>query len=265
VTARILAIALLFLAATTAAGQEAPSADRGGAEAATTAPAGADALSRVVESAEGESGPVRWAVLVTAVGVALAVVLLVTSFTRIVVVLGLLRQALATPQLPPNQVLFGLALLMTVVVMSPVIQDVHADAVAPYLAGEIDRGEMLRIAGDRVRDFMIRQLEAGDNVDEVYLFLDADLTARDDLTWDEVPTTSLIPAFVVGELKIAFNIGFRIFLPFVVIDLLVASVLVSMGMLMLPPVLVSLPLKLLLFVLADGWDLVVGGLMRSFG
>ncbi len=257
-TARALLVMVLLATAATAAGETAglDSQSRTG---------DSDALVSVMESVDTEAGPVRWALLVTAVGVALSVVLLATSFTRIVVVLGLLRQALATPQLPPNQVMFALALLLTVVVMAPVIQEVHDDAVGPYLAGDIDRDEMIPAAAGSVREFMIRQLESAGNVEDVYLFLDEELAARDDLTWGDVPTTALLPAFVVSELKVAFNIGFRIFLPFVVIDLLVASVLVSMGMLMLPPVLVSLPLKLLLFVMADGWDLVVGGLVRSFG
>lgn len=263
-TARMMLIAMLLLPAT-ALGQDAPPASqpdtaRTAGEAATS-----DALTDVIASVESEAGPVRWAVLVTAVGLVLSVVLLATGFTRIVVVLGLVRQALATPQLPPNQVLFALALLLTVVVMAPVVEQVHTEAVGPYLAGEIDRAEMLSASAAGVRGFMVNQLEAAGNAQDVYLFLDDELSARDDLTWGDVPTTSLISAFVVSELKVAFNIGFRIFLPFVVIDLLVASVLVSMGMLMLPPVLVSLPLKLLLFVMADGWDLVVGGLVRSFG
>ncbi|MFP3937476.1 MAG: flagellar type III secretion system pore protein FliP [Phycisphaerae bacterium] len=262
-TGRILLIALLLTPAT-AAGQEGSVSQQSGAPK-TAEATESDALTGVMESAEGEAGPVRWAVLVTAVGVVLSVVLLATGFTRIVVVLGLVRQALATPQLPPNQVLFALALLLTVVVMSPVIEQVHTEAVGPYLAGEIDRQQMVSSAAGSVREFMIRQLDSAGNVEDVYLFLDDELAGRGDLTWKDVPTTSLISAFVVSELKVAFNIGFRIFLPFVVIDLLVASVLVSMGMLMLPPVLVSLPLKLLLFVLADGWELVVGGLVRSFG
>ncbi|MGC9454769.1 MAG: flagellar type III secretion system pore protein FliP [Phycisphaerae bacterium] len=262
-TGRILLIALLLTPAVAVGRQGSATGQAETSE--STEVTESDALTSVLESADAEAGPVRWAVLVTVVGVMLSVVLLATGFTRIVVVLGLVRQALATPQLPPNQVLFAIALLLTVVVMSPVISEVHTQAVGPYLAGEIDRDEMVSSASASVRDFMIRQLEAAGNVEDVYLFLDDELAGRDDLTWRDVPTTSLISAFVVSELKVAFNIGFRIFLPFVVIDLLVASVLVSMGMLMLPPVLVSLPLKLLLFVLADGWGLVVGGLVGSFG
>ncbi len=202
---------------------------------------------------------------ITVLSVAPAILVMVTSFTRVAVVLGLLRQALATHQLPPNQVLFGLALLVTAVVMAPVYRDVHASAVGPYLEGKLAAGDAVRAGEKPVREFMIRQIRGGQNEADVYLFLDEQLAARDKLTWQDVPTTALIPAFVVSELKIAFLMGFRIFLPFLVIDMLVASVLVSMGMLMLPPVLVSLPFKLLLFVLADGWRLVVGTLMTSFG
>jgi len=207
---------------------------------------------------------VQWVLLLTVLAVAPAIVVMVTSFTRIVVVLGLLRQALATQQLPPNQVLFGLALLMTLVVMSPVIADVHRDALGPFLDGRLSRDDAFAAAQARVRTFMIGQVEAAGNTQDVYLFLDENTAARKDLKWSAVPTLSLIPAYVISELKIAFYMGFRIFLPFLVVDLLVASVLTSMGMLMLPPVLVSLPLKLLLFVLADGWHLVAGTLMQSF-
>jgi len=205
----------------------------------------------------------QWLVLATVLGIAPAMAVLVTCFTRIVVVLGLLRQALATQSLPPNSVLFGLALLMTLVVMAPVYQAVHRDAVAPWLADEMDGPTALSAAEVHARGFMIRQIDAQRNVDDVYLFLDADARSRD-LTWSDVPTLSLVPAFVISELKTAFVIGFQIYLPFLIIDMLVSSVLISMGMLMLPPVLISLPFKLLLFVLADGWHRVVGTLMTGF-
>jgi flagellar biosynthetic protein FliP len=207
----------------------------------------------------------KWLAMITVLALAPAIVIMVTSFTRIVVVLGLLRQALATHQLPPNQIIFGLGLLMTLVVMGPVYKDIHAGAIRPYLDGEIDRSAAIKAAETRTRTFLIGQIEGADNVDDVYLFLPDDLAGQDDLSWSDVPTLSLLPAFVVSELKIAFLMGFRIFLPFLVIDMVVASVLVSMGMLMLPPVMISLPFKLLLFVLADGWTLVVGTLMKSFG
>ena len=207
----------------------------------------------------------KWLAVVTVLSLAPALLVMVTSFTRIVVGLGLLRQALATQQLPPNQIMFGLALLMTVVVMTPVYTQVHSDAIAPYLAGELEPAAAVTAGETHIRAFIIKQIEAGGNVDDVYLFLPDDVAAKGELTWRDVPTLSLVPAFVISELKIAFLMGFRIFLPFLVIDMLIASVLVSMGMLMLPPVLISLPFKLLLFVLADGWHLVVGTLMSSFG
>jgi len=205
----------------------------------------------------------QWLILATVLAIAPAMAVLVTCFTRIVVVLGLLRQALATQSLPPNSVLFGLALLMTLVVMAPVYQAVHRDAIAPWLADEMDAPAALAAAERHARGFMIRQIEAQRNTDDVYLFLDDDARGRD-LTWGDVPTLSLVPAFVISELKTAFLIGFQIYLPFLIIDMLVSSVLISMGMLMLPPVLISLPFKLLLFVLADGWHRVVGTLMSGF-
>ncbi|MBS3734457.1 MAG: flagellar type III secretion system pore protein FliP [Phycisphaerae bacterium] len=261
--ARIILIALALTALPTAA----DAAPDGPAET-TTQPASRPGVQidlKQIDSPQAVSGGLKWLALITALSVAPAVMLLVTCFTRIVVVLGLLRQALATQQLPPNQVLFGLALLMTVVVMFPVYQDVHRDAIGPYLDGELTGAAALDAGTTHVRAFMIRQLEASGNGGDVYPFLPDDLAGRDNLTWRDVPTLSLIPGFVISELKIAFTMGFRIFLPFLVIDMLVASVLTSMGILMLPPVLISLPFKLLLFVLADGWHLVVGTLMQSFG
>jgi len=218
-----------------------------------------------LKTPEGTSGVLKWLILLTVLSVAPAIVVMMTCFTRIIVVLGLLRQALATNQLPPNQILFGLALLMTLVVMAPVYKDIHREAVEPYLDGRIDQAAAVAAGKKHVRTFMIRQIEAADNQADVEPFLDDALAARAELTWKDVPTTSLISAFVVSELKTAFWMGFRIYLPFVVIDLLVASVVMSVGMLMLPPTLISMPLKLLLFVLADGWHLVVGTLMQSFG
>jgi flagellar biosynthetic protein FliP len=153
---------------------------------------------------------------------------------------------------------------MTFVVMAPVYANVRDDAITPYAEGRLTGPAALEAGQVHVRRFMIGQIEARGNTDDVYLFLRDDVARRKDLTWADVPTLSLLPAFVVSELKVAFLIGFQIYLPFVVIDMLISSVLISMGMLMLPPVLISLPFKLLLFVLADGWHLVVGTLMRSF-
>lgn len=247
----------------------APASASASAATPTTAPTTPADLVRLLpetETPQGVADTLKWVVLVTVLSLAPAILVMITSFTRIIVVLSLLRQAIAAQNVPPNQVLFGLALLMTVTVMAPVWQNVYSDSVSPYLAGEIDRAAAVEAGEKHVRKFMIRQIEAGGNTDDVYLFLPkTDDAAGEQLTWGDVPTISLVPAFVVSELKIAFYMGFRIFLPFVIIDILVGAVLVSMGMLMLPPVLVSLPFKLLLFVLADGWRLVVGTLMGSFG
>lgn len=212
----------------------------------------------------GLNASMKWIALVTVLSLAPALLVMVTCFTRIIVVLGLLRQALATQQLPPNQVLFGLALLMTAVVMAPVYKDVHRDAIAPCVDGRLSQADAVTAAEGRVRAFMIHQVEQAGNVDDVYLFLDEKTAQQKDLAWRDVSTLSLIPGYVVSELKVAFTMGFRFFLPFVVIDMLVAAVLVSMGMIMVPPVLISLPFKLLLFVLANGWHRVVGTLMTSF-
>ena len=201
--------------------------------------------------------------ILTLLTLAPAILIMTTSFTRIVVVLSLLRQALATQQLPPNQVLIGLALFMTFVVMAPTWKEVNEEAIAPYLSGEITApSEALEKGVAPVREFMFRQTRPKD----IRLFLRFSKTeVPEEATYGDVPTTVLMPAFMISELKTAFEMGFRLYLPFLIIDIVIASVLISMGMLMLPPVLISLPFKLLLFVLADGWHLVVGSLMTSFG
>ena len=211
------------------------------------------------------SSALQIVLMMTVLSLAPSILIMMTCFTRIIVVLGLLRQAMATQQLPPNQVLICLALFMTFVVMAPVYGRVHEEAIQPYLDGEITQADALAGATVHMRGFMIDQIEAGDNSDDVYLFLDEATADKPELMWGDVPTMTLIPAFVVSELKIAFLMGFRVYLPFLVIDMVIASVLISMGMLMLPPVLISLPFKLLLFVLVDGWHLVVRTLMVSFG
>ncbi len=200
--------------------------------------------------------------ILTVLTLAPAILIMTTSFTRIVVVLSLLRQALATQQLPPNQVLIGLALFMTFVVMAPTWSVVNETALGPYLSGEItDAKTAYEKGAGPVREFMFKQTRPED----IRLFLQFSKTELDeDATYADVPTTVLMPAFMISELKTAFEMGFRLFLPFLIIDIVISSILISMGMLMLPPVLISLPFKLLLFVLADGWHLVVGSLMQSF-
>jgi flagellar biosynthetic protein FliP len=268
---RALAIAFLAasmpLAGAKAAPDAGPTQPASSQASAATRPAGAGVELPAIpnlQTPQGASSAMNWVLLITVLSVAPAVLVMVTCFTRIIVVLGLLRAALATQQLPPNQILFGLALLMTVVVMSPTYGQVHNDAIAPYLAGKTSQTDALKKGQEHVREFMIRQIDNAGNNEDVYLFLSKE-QAQAVRAWRDVPTWSLIPGFVVSELKVAFAMGFKIFLPFLVIDMLVASVLVSMGMLMVPPSLVSLPFKLLLFVLADGWHLVVGTLMNSFG
>jgi len=182
-------------------------------------------------------------------------------------VLALLRRALGTQQLPPSQVVVGLALFMTLLVMAPTWERVRANAIDPYIDGRMGQMDAIAVASGELRDFMFRQIEAAGNEEDVYMmheYATQRAVAEDEeLHKSEVPMSALIPAFILSELKAAFILGFRIYLPFLVIDMVIATVLVSMGMMMLPPVLISLPFKLLLFVLADGWHLVAGALMAS--
>ncbi|MGE5507365.1 MAG: flagellar type III secretion system pore protein FliP [Chitinophagales bacterium] len=197
--------------------------------------------------------------LLTVLSLAPSILILTTSFTRIVIVLSFVRSALATQQMPPNQVLVGLSLFLTLFVMFPTWQAVNANAVQPYLAGKLPADQALVKGLAPVREFMLRQTREKD----LALFVEMSKTPRPRNPQD-VPTQVVIPAFVISELKTAFQIGFMIFIPFLVIDMIVASTLMSMGMLMLPPVMVSLPFKILLFVLVDGWYLVVRSLLLSF-
>jgi flagellar biosynthesis protein FliP len=197
--------------------------------------------------------------LMTALTLLPALLLMMTSFTRIVIVLGILRQALGAGQTPPNQVLIGLALFLSLFVMSPVIDKVNAEAVKPYVAGAIDSVTALKTATVPLKRFMLDQTRETDIATFVRIAGGSGYATPDD-----VPLSVLVPAFVTSELKTAFLIGFLIFIPFVIIDLVVASVLMSMGMMMLSPVLISLPFKLMLFVLVDGWALVMGTLAASF-
>jgi flagellar biosynthetic protein FliP len=197
--------------------------------------------------------------LLTVLTLAPAILVLMTSFTRLVVVLHFLRQAMGTQQTPPNQVLVGLSLFLTLFIMTPVWQEIDQKALGPYLDERISAVEGYERALDPIREFMYRQ--AGDR--EIRLFMNlAEEEKPADLA--DIPTRALVPAFVISELKTAFEIGFLIYIPFLIVDMVVASVLMSMGMMMLPPVMISLPMKLILFVLVDGWFLVVGSLVESF-
>ena len=198
-------------------------------------------------------------VLLTLLSIAPLVLVTLTSFTRIVVVLSFLRQALGTQQSPSNQIIIALSLFLSFHVMAPVWQRIEADAVTPYLNRKVGPEVALDRAWSPLREFLFRQTRKAD----LALFVRNESDKEIDLT--VVAATSLIPAFVISELKTAFQMAFLIYVPFLVLDLVVASILMSMGMMFLPPVLISLPFKLVLFVLVDGWNLLVGSLIRSFG
>ena len=198
-------------------------------------------------------------ILMTAVTLLPGIVLMMTAFTRIVIVLAILRQALGAGQAPPNQVLIGLSLFLTLFVMGPVIDKINADALQPYMAEQIDATTALQRGAEPLKHFMLDQTRESDIATFVRISGGKGFDKPED-----VPLRILVPAFATSELKTAFQIGFLIFIPFVIIDLVVASVLMSMGMMMLSPVLISLPFKLMLFVLVDGWSLVMGTLAASF-
>jgi len=198
--------------------------------------------------------------LLTVLSLAPAIVVMMTSFTRLAVVFSLLRHALGTQQMPPNQVMIGLALLLTFFLMSPVYEKVNKEALQPYLNEEISQPQAIEKALVPIRKFMFKQTRKKD----IALFLKVSKSEKpNDLK--DIPTLVLIPSYVISELKTAFQIGFLIYIPFLVIDMVVASVLLSMGMMMLPPFMISLPFKLMLFVLVDGWNLLIGSMIKSFG
>lgn len=210
-----------------------------------TEPVGASALSMLL--------------LITVLSLAPAILVLMTSFTRIVIVLGFVRTSLGTQQTPPNQVLIGLALFMTLFIMAPTFSTLNETALKPYLAGEITQTEALSKASIPMKDFMYKHTRPKD----LLLFMDYTKTEKPE-SYQDIPITVLVPAYAISELKTAFQMGFMIFIPFLVIDMVVASTLMAMGMMMLPPVMISLPFKILLFVLVDGWYLIVKSLLTSF-
>lgn len=197
--------------------------------------------------------------LMTVLSLAPSILIMLTSFTRIAIVFSLLRQAMGSNQLPPNQILIGLALFLTFFIMTPVWQNVNENALQPYLKEEITQQKALENALEPIRAFMMKQTREKD----LSLLINIAKLERPK-NIDEVPTHVLIPSFIISELKTAFQIGFMLYIPFLIIDMVVASVLLSMGMMMLPPVMVSLPFKLMIFVLADGWYLIIGSLVKSF-
>ena len=197
--------------------------------------------------------------ILTVLSIAPAILIMLTSFTRFIIVLSLLRQAMGTQQMPPNQILIGLAMFLTFYVMTPVWQDINQNALQPYLTKKITTEQAIQTALVPIRGFMYRQIREKD----LALFVEIAGLKRPNTPAD-VPTMIMIPSFIISELKTAFQIGFMLFIPFLILDMVVASVLLSMGMMMLPPIMISLPFKLLLFVLVDGWHLIVGSLVKGF-
>ncbi len=205
------------------------------------------------------SGPVKIVLILTALTVLPGLVMTVTSFTRIIIVLSFVRKALSVQEMPPNQVLIGLSLFLTIVIMNPVIGEVNDTALQPYLDEQITLGEATDRASRSLSGFLLSQTRSSD------LELIVDLTQQEKPeTAADAPLYVLVPAFALSELRTAFQMGFLVYLPFLIVDLVVASVLLSMGMFMLPPVIISTPFKILLFILVDGWDLVVRALVQSF-
>jgi len=211
-----------------------------------------------LETPDSTSTSIKLLVLLTLLTLAPSFLILMTCFTRVVVVLSFIRPALGTQQTPPNQLIIGLALFITLFVMSPVLSDLNDNALKPYLANEISQDAAFEEASTTMKTFMSKYTRQED----LQLFLKYGNYEQPE-SIEDVPLLALVPAYAISELKTAFQIGFMIFLPFLIIDMVVASVLMSMGMMMLPPVMIALPFKLLLFVLVDGWHLIVESLLRS--
>ncbi len=207
------------------------------------------------------NGSLRILLTLTLIALAPTLIIMLTSFTRILIVLHFTRAALNTQTAPPNQVLIGLALFLTFFIMQPTLASVYQDAIIPFEAGELEQAEAFEIGMQPFRQFMYSQTQTKD----VRLFMEISGTEwGEGNSLDSIPNTVLIPAFIISELRTAFIIGFLIYIPFIVIDMVVASTLMSMGMMMLPPTTISMPFKILLFVLADGWNLVIGSLVKTF-
>ncbi len=212
------------------------------------------------ESADGASSSLEIIFLITILSLLPSIMIMMTSFTRIIIVLSFVRSALGLQQTPPNQVLIGLALFLTFFIMSPIINQINTQAYTPYTKGEITQTEAIDKAEVPLREFMLKQVDEEDL--NMFISLSPDEIKAKNV--DDIKTNVVVAAFITSELKRAFTIGFLIFLPFLIIDMVVASVLMSMGMVMLPPVMISLPFKLILFVLVDGWGLIVKTLILSF-
>jgi flagellar biosynthetic protein FliP len=260
------AIGVNFLVATAASAQQSPiEASLPNTEAKLTLPESLAGGPQQWTSPEGLSSSLKTMLVLGVVSLAPAVLLMTTSFVRIVVVLGLLRQALGASQLPPAQVTTTLAMFLTLLIMWPTWKQTYEGAVVPYTEKQIGEKEAWQRGVQPIREFMISQIGHAKNTADVWMFYKyLPQGTSQPQTWDDVPLQVLLPAFLLSELKTAFLIGFQIFLPFIILDLVVASITTAMGMVMLPPALISLPFKLLLFVLVDGWHLVVEMLLQSF-
>lgn len=208
------------------------------------------------------SSSIQILLILTVLSLAPSIIIMMTSFTRIVIVLSFLRNALGTQQMPPNQVLIGLALFLSLFIMTPVISDINTQAYAPYNEGKITQQQALDNSGKVMKDFMIKQF--GGNEKDLAFFASLAKIKTPVKSYLDLPLTVIIPAFIINELTIAFKIGFLIYIPFLIIDMVVSSTLMSMGMMMLPPVMISLPFKILLFILVDGWGLISKTLIASF-
>ena len=208
------------------------------------------------------SSSIQILLILTVLSLAPSIIIMMTSFTRIVIVLSFLRNALGTQQMPPNQVLVGLALFLSLFIMTPVISDINTQAYTPYNEGKITQQQALDNSGKVMKDFMIKQF--GDNEKDLAFFASLAKIKTPVKSYMDLPLTVIIPAFIINELTIAFKIGFLIYIPFLIIDMVVSSTLMSMGMMMLPPVMISLPFKILLFILVDGWGLISKTLIASF-
>lgn len=211
------------------------------------------------EDEESLPATLRILLILTVITLAPSILIMVTSFTRIIIVLHFVRSALGTQSTPPNQILIGLALFLTFFIMSPVFTQVNEQAIQPLSRGEISQEEALKAGVAPIRTFMLEQT----NVKDLRLFMDiVNIDTVD--TVDDIPLTIIIPSFIISELRKAFIIGFLIYIPFIIIDMVVASALMSMGMMMLPPTMISMPFKILLFIIADGWNLIIGELVKTF-
>ncbi len=204
------------------------------------------------------SGPLKVLLVLTVISLAPSILIMLTSFTRIVIVLHFVRTAVGTQTVPPNQVMVGLALFLTFFIMAPVFSEINENAIKPLDAGEITQEQALEIGMEPLREFMFSQTQTKD------LDMFCDIQGVTYETQDDITNGILIPSFILSELRTAFIIGFLIYIPFIVIDMVVSSVLMSMGMMMLPPTTISLPFKILLFILADGWELIIGNLVKTF-